>query len=106
MRGPLRGLALIMDARHPLTELDQRMLGWFRPTGKPVHVLLTKADKLSREAAQRILRRVEGEIEALAPNTSVQLFSSLKKSGLDREGAVLRGWLATRLPAPPAGRRG
>ena len=106
MRGPLRGLALIMDVRHPLTELDQRMLGWFRPTGKPVHVLLTKADKLSREAAQRILRRVEGEIEALAPDASVQLFSSLKKSGLDQAGAVFRGWLDTSVPAPPASSSG
>src|SRR5437899_12321018 len=102
MRGPLRGLALIMDVRHPLTELDQRMLGWFRPTGKPVHVLLTKADKLSREAAQRILRRVEVEIEGLDPNTTVQLFSSLKKSGLDQAGAAFRGWLDTHLQAPRA----
>src|SRR5437667_5299678 len=105
-RAPLCGLAVVMDVRQALTELDQRMLGWFRPTGKPVHVLLTKADKLSREAAQRILRRVEGEIEALAPNTSVQLFSSLKKSGLDQAGAVFRGWLDTRLPAPPASSSG
>ena len=102
MRGPLRGLALVMDVRHPLTELDQRMLRWFGPTGKPVHVLLTKADKLSREAAHAVLRRVEGEIGALAPNTSVQLFSSLKKSGLDQAAAVFRGWLDTRAPAPLA----
>src|SRR3979409_2135393 len=90
VRGPLRGLALVMDVRHPLTELDQRMLGWFCPTGKPVHVLLTKADKLSREAAQKILRRVEAELAALAPNASVQLFSSPKKSGLEQAAAVFR----------------
>src|SRR5260370_35366290 len=102
MRGPLRGLALVMDVRHPLTELDQRMLRWFGPTGKPVHVLLTKADKLSREAAHTVLRRVEGEIGALAPNTSVQLFSSLRKSGLDQAAAGFLGWLDTRAPAPLA----
>ena len=102
MREPLRGLALVMDVRHPLTELDQRMLRWFGPTGKPVHVLLTKADKLSREAAHAVLRRVEGEIGALAPNTSVQLFSSLRKTGLDRAAAVFRGWLDTREAAPLA----
>src|SRR6266699_1845811 len=105
MRGPLRGLALVMDVRHPLTELDQRMLGWFGPTGKPVHVLLTKADKLSREAGQKMLRRVEGELEALAPNTSAHLFSSLRKFGLDPAATVFRGWLATSAPAPPASRR-
>jgi GTP-binding protein len=101
-RGPLRGLALVMDVRHPLTELDQRMLGWFGPTGKPVHVLLTKADKLSREAAQKILRRVEGEIGAFAPDTSVQLFSSLRKFGLDQAAAVFRGWLGASTPSPLA----
>jgi len=92
-RAPLRGLALVMDVRHPLTRLDLMLLGWFSPTGKPVHVLLTKADKLSRAAAQKILRQVEGEIAAFAPNFSVQLFSSLKKSGLEEAEKVFGGWL-------------
>lgn len=92
-RAPLRGLALVMDVRHPLTPLDQMLLGWFSPTGKPVHVLLTKADKLSRAAAQKTLRRVRAEMAALAPNFSVQLFSSLKKSGLEEAEKVLGGWL-------------
>jgi GTP-binding protein len=48
-RDALCGLVLIMDSRHPLTELDLQMLGWFAPTGKPIHVLLTKADKLTRQ---------------------------------------------------------
>src|SRR5437016_14586955 len=87
-----------MDVRQALTELDQRMLGWFRPTGKPVHVLLTKADKLSREAAQKIWRRVEAEVAVLAPNASVQLFSSLKRAGLEQAAEVLLGWLDARAP--------
>ncbi len=100
MRAPLRGLAVVMDVRHPLTELDRRLLGWFRPTGKPVHILLTKADKLSRAAAQKVLRRVEGEIAALGPNISVQLFSSLKNSGLEEAAAVLGTWLYASAPTP------
>ncbi|HLQ01763.1 MAG TPA: ribosome biogenesis GTP-binding protein YihA/YsxC [Burkholderiales bacterium] len=102
MRAPLRGLAVVMDVRHPLTELDRRLLGWFRPTGKPVHILLTKADKLSRAAAQKVLRRVEGEIAALGPNISVQLFSSLKNSGLEEAAAVFGTWLDASAPAPSA----
>ena len=98
MRAPLCGLTVVMDVRQALTELDQRMLGWFCLTGKPVHVLLTKADKLSREAAQKVLRRVEGEIGAFAPNASVQLFSSLKKSGLEEAAAVLLRWLDASAP--------
>jgi GTP-binding protein len=92
-RAELRGLAVIMDVRHPLTVLDRRLLEWFRPTGKPVHVLLTKADKLSREAAQKSLRRLETEVDALLPEISVQLFSSLEKTGVDEAGGVLRRWL-------------
>jgi len=92
-REPLRGLALVMDVRHPLTELDRRMLAWFRPTGKPVHVLLTKADKLSRAAALSVLREVRLELASLAPNYSVQLFSSLKKSGIEEAESVLGQWL-------------
>src|SRR6185295_13802847 len=82
-REPLRGLALVMDVRHPLTELDRRMLDWFGATGKPVHVLLTKADKLSRTAALARLREVQRELARLSPVFSAQLFSSLKKSGID-----------------------
>jgi len=101
-RAPLLGLALVMDVRHPLTELDWRMLQWFRPTGKPVHVLLTKADKLSRAAAQKVLLGVDREVSAFAPNFSVQLFSSLRKSGLEEAAAKFRNWL-TQGPAcdPP-----
>lgn len=100
-RPALRGLALIMDVRHPLTDLDRRMLAWFLPTGKPVHVLLTKADKLSRSAALQTLARVRRELAALGSDgaqdgskLSVQLFSSLKKSGLEEAERVFAAWLA------------
>lgn len=95
-REPLRGMALVMDVRHPLTELDRRMLTWFRPTGKPVHVLLTKADKLPRAAALSVLREVRLELASLALNYSVQLFSSLTKSGIEEAEGVLGQWLKTR----------
>ena len=106
-RAPLRGLAVIMDVRHPVTELDRRLLAWFRPTGKPVHVLLTKADKLSREAARKILRQVERDLAALLPEASVQLFSSLKKTGCEEAEAVVRRWLGEGAPesAEPASGR-
>lgn len=93
LRAPLMGLALVMDLRHPLTALDLRMLAWFRQTGKPVHVLLTKADKLSREAARNVLRRVEGDVARLGLGISVQLFSSREKTGLEQAAAVFQRWL-------------
>ncbi len=93
-REALCGLVVIMDARHPLTELDEQMLGWFAPTGKPVHVLLTKSDKLSRQQATMTLNRVKLRLAERFPYCSVQLFSSLKKIGIEEAEAVIAGWFA------------
>jgi GTP-binding protein len=82
-RKSLKGLVLIMDARHPLKPLDRQMLKWFAPTGKPVHALLTKSDKLSRGVASSTLNEVKRELADLKVNATVQLFSSLNKTGVD-----------------------
>ncbi len=93
-RDELSGLIVIMDSRHPLTELDESMLAWFAPTGKPVHILLTKSDKLSRQQATKTLREVKSYLAEHFPSSSVQLFSSLKKQGLEEAESVIAGWLA------------
>ncbi|MHB1590207.1 MAG: ribosome biogenesis GTP-binding protein YihA/YsxC [Sulfuricella sp.] len=93
-RESLYGLVLIMDARHPLTPLDHQMLNWFIPTCKPVHVLLTKADKLGKQQATTTLRAVRAELERAYPNCTVQLFSSLKRIGLDEAEAMIGKWLS------------
>lgn len=92
LRPQLRGLVLIMDSRHPMTDLDKIMLQWFLPTGKPVHCLLTKSDKLNRSDAVSALRLVQEEFEKLSPAYSVQLFSSLKKQGMSEVEAVVSQW--------------
>ncbi len=91
-REALCGLVIIMDARHPLTELDEQMLAWFALTGKPVHVLLTKSDKLSRQQATQTLNRVRLHLAEHYPHCSVQLFSSLKKVGMDEAEAIILKW--------------
>lgn len=99
-RAALVGLVLIMDARRPLTELDRQMIGWFAASGKPIHCLLTKADKLTRQAQSKTLadtRRLLGADFPAVPAT-VQLFSSLKKTGVDAVETEIGKWLA----APPA----
>ena len=93
IREELCGLVVIMDSRHPLTELDENMLDWFAPTNKPVHILLTKSDKLSRQQATTTLNRVKSHLVEYFPRCSVQLFSSLKKQGTAEAEAVLAGWL-------------
>jgi len=96
-RGSLFGMVLIMDARHPLTPLDGQMLDWFASTGKPVHVLLSKSDKLSRQEAQKTLRAVRARLGEYADNYTAQLFSSLKKQGMDEAEEVIGGWLGIKL---------
>jgi GTP-binding protein len=98
-REALAGMMLIMDARHPMTPLDQRMLDWFAPANKPVHVLLTKADKLSRNEASATLLKLRRELTALHPGWSAQLFSSLNRQGTDEARAVLATWLTNIAPA-------
>jgi len=92
-RPSLAGLVLVMDARHPLAPRDRMMLEWFGPTGRPVHALLTKADKLSRSAALQTLRQVREELAAYDPQYSAQLFSSLKSTGVEEAEAVIGRWL-------------
>lgn len=99
-RSPLAGLVVIMDSRHPMTDLDRRLIDWFRPTGRPIHVLLSKSDKLSRQQSLETLRKVKAELGQLGGQFSVQLFSSLKKTGIEEAEAVLAGWMGLPLPEP------
>jgi GTP-binding protein len=94
-REQLVGLVVIMDSRRPFTDLDIRLIDWFRPTGRPIHILLSKADKLSRQEQTKILRSVKAEVATWgdADLYSVQLFSSLKKTGVEEAEQVLAGWL-------------
>jgi GTP-binding protein len=92
-RRTLGGLVLVMDCRHPLTPLDRQMLDWFSPSGKPIHVLLTKSDKLSRNAANQTLAAVKKELQSTWDNCTIQLFSSLKKQGVEEAEKVIGAWL-------------
>ena len=92
-RQELVGLVMIMDVRHPLTVLDWKMLSWFGPSGRPIHILLTKSDKLSKNPAAASLKQVRAALQTGYPQCSVQLFSSLKKTGVEEAEAVIDGWL-------------
>jgi len=116
-RTQLSGLVLMMDARRPFTDLDCQMVEWFLPTGKPIHVLLTKADKLTNSENVKALRETRqilaGYAEQLAQPVplTAQLFSSLKRRGIEEAQRVVAGWLnlpeaqpaPTEAPAPNPG---
>ena len=79
-RQSLAGLILVMDIRHPLKDFDLMMLAWTEKTGMPIHILLTKADKLGRGAQQATLLRIK---KSLPEMVTVQTFSSTESMGKD-----------------------
>lgn len=97
-RRSLAGLILVMDARRPLTEFDRQMLAWSEGVGCLTHILLTKADKLSRGKASAMLHEVRSAVDS---ETSVQLFSATKKSGVEQAREALVA-LLNRQPAESA----
>lgn len=99
-RRQLIGLVLIMDARHPLKPLDIQMLDFFHTTGRPVHILLSKADKLSKSEQIKTLSAVKKSLKPFTErqHVSVQLFSSLKKQGVEEVNEVVAQWFNAPLP--------
>ena len=90
-RESLCGLVLLMDIRHPLKPFDQTMLDWCAGAGMPLHILLTKCDKLKRGAQQAALLHVKREVSKLA---TIQLFSSTHEVGQKILLNQLSDWIA------------
>ena len=90
-RKSLTGLFLVVDIRRRLTAFDEQMLAFAESVSVPVHVLLTKADKLKRGQAATALLEVR---KALGERASVQLFSALKRDGVEEARRALDGFLA------------
>ncbi len=102
-RQSLAALVLVMDIRHPLTAYDRQMVNWCQHSQLPLHIILTKADKLSLSIGQKILSEVQEELSVLTVPVSAQLFSSLKKQGVDELHASLDKLFGLNLPALNAG---
>ncbi len=90
-RQSLSGLFVVVDIRRSLGDFDWQMVNWGQEVGCPVHILLTKADKLARGPAKAALLQVEKE---LAGTASAQLFSSLKKAGVDEARVALDSFVS------------
>lgn len=93
-RQSLFGIILVMDIRHPLTEFDWQMLEWCHFNQKPLHILLTKADKLNHGAAKNTLFKVQKALAHQDMDVSLQLFSSLKRHGVEDLHQLLDEWFS------------
>lgn len=90
VRTNLRGVVLIMDIRHPLTDFDTQLLSWAEASGRPCHILLTKADKLGYGAAKNQMLKVRAALaEDYAQPPSLQLFSSVSRLGMEEAQAEI-----------------
>lgn len=89
----LRGLVIIMDIRHPFKDFDQQMLDWCKHYQLPAHVLLTKADKLSRGAQAKSLQQVKKQLKQADSAASVQAFSASSQQGMEELVTTLNDWL-------------
>ncbi|MEQ1545175.1 ribosome biogenesis GTP-binding protein YihA/YsxC [Methyloglobulus sp.] len=95
-RKSLCAIILVMDVRHPLTEFDWQMIEWCQHTGLALHILLTKADKLTFGAAKNTLLQVQRELKDVNIPLTAQLFSALKKTGIDEVHQVIDGLFGSR----------
>jgi len=95
-RKALSGIVLVMDIRHPLTEFDWQMVEWCEHAGLPIHILLTKADKLTYGAAKNTLLKVQRDLGRVSIVVTLQLFSALKKTGVDDIHYLLDEWFKFR----------
>ena len=106
-RDQLAALILIMDSRRPFTDLDIQMLEWFAPTGRPIHCILTKSDKLNRNESTNALREARAVLASYVDSAgnpfpfTVQLFSALKRVGLEEADAKIQQILGLDIPLEP-----
>ena len=93
-RREIVGLVLIMDCRHPLKDLDLQMIDFFSLTNKPLHIVLSKADKLNKQERTKTMQSVRESLARYGlEHLSLQMFSSPKKEGVDELEIKLNEWL-------------
>jgi GTP-binding protein len=93
-RESLRGLVLLMDCRHPLKDFDRMIIDWCSQAEMPVHILLTKCDKLKSGARNKVLLETGRELAGFEDLVSLQLFSALKHTGAGELKGRLQSWLS------------
>ena len=93
LREALAGVVVLMDARRPFTPHDENLLAWLRPARKRLLVLLSKADKLSRQERTKVLKACQARLASRVFDAEARLFSSLSGEGVEETRLLLDGWL-------------
>jgi GTP-binding protein len=93
VRESLAGLFIVVDARRGFAESDNVMLEFAAARGRPVHVLLSKCDKLSRNEAREVQKKTR---QLLAGRATAQLFSAVTGAEVEAARGLLDAMLARR----------
>ena len=91
-RKSLIGVVVVMDIRHPLKDFDKQFLYWADQSGLFSHVLLNKADKFKSGKQKAVLLQVKKELVNISRTSTVQIFSGLKKEGIEQLSQTLYSW--------------
>jgi GTP-binding protein len=92
-RKAIRGVVLIMDIRHPLKDTDKQMLNFCDEYNIPIHILLNKADKISKNNQLNTLREITNRLSSCQNPLTLQMYSSPKKIGVIDLRKILTKWL-------------
>ena len=92
-RGNLTGIVIVMDARRPFMPNDQWVIDFLNSRPVKLHFLLNKADQLNNQAKKDVLRQATAVAKQLGPHVTVQLFSGLKRQGVDELRETLLKWI-------------
>ena len=91
-RKSLRALVLLMDIRHPLTDLDRQIINWSAAANLDMLILLTKCDKLAKNARQKAFFDVKKMMVEFGINYNIVLFSSINRVGIEEATKILSQW--------------
>lgn len=92
-RDTLTGIVVVMDARRPFMPTDEWVIDFMNTRPVRLHFLLNKADQLNNQGKINALRQAQRRASEIGPHVSVQLFSGLKKEGVDELREVLTSWI-------------
>lgn len=92
-RDTLTGIVVVMDARRPFMPTDEWVIDFLNTRPVKMHLLLNKCDQLNNQAKKETLRAVQARAAEIGPHVSVQLFSGLKREGVDELRETLLRWI-------------
>lgn len=92
-RDTLTGIVVVMDSRRPFMPTDEWVIEFLNTRPVRLHLLLNKCDQLNNQQKKETLLKVKARAAEMGPHVTVQLFSGLKRIGVDELRETLERWI-------------